>query len=239
MKKNTKTLSFSLGNAKLSKDIATFSLPCGWSCPFARDCKTRVGRNGGFVEKGHKIRCYAATSELLFSVVRKARWRNFDLLRNAKTISKMADLIHNSLPQKDLIRISQSGDFYSQNYFDAWIEVAKRNPSKLFYAYTKAIPYILKRPNLPANFKLVASYGGKFDHLIKKNHLQFAKVVFSEDEAKREGLKISHDDKDAYQNTSNLGILLHGQQSAGPAAKAWHHLYKTKQSGYQAKYGLK
>ena len=38
-------LTFSTDNAKLGPDVATFSLPAGWSCPFAKDCKMLVNRD--------------------------------------------------------------------------------------------------------------------------------------------------------------------------------------------------
>jgi phospholipid/cholesterol/gamma-HCH transport system ATP-binding protein len=35
-------LSFGHGNAKLDKEIYTFSLPSGWTCPFAEQCLAKV-----------------------------------------------------------------------------------------------------------------------------------------------------------------------------------------------------
>lgn len=233
-----KKLTFGIGNAKLSKDIATFSLPCGWSCPFAKACKTKVGRNGRLLEKGHEIRCYAATQELLFKYTRQARWSNFDRLRRAKTVKGMADLIHGSLPNKPIIRVGAAGDFFSQSYFDAWIDVAKRNPEKIFYAYTKSIVYWLRRmDDVPSNFRLLASKGGKDDALIEKHGLRHAKVIF--DLSETGDYKLSHDDRDAYEGKENLAFTVHGQQPANtPASRAWAKFQNTEHGGYKTNYSM-
>jgi hypothetical protein len=237
---STSPLKFAAGNAKLSLETATFSLPCGWACPFAKDCKTRVGRDGGLVEGGHRIRCYAATQELIFAQVRRARWHNYDLLRKAKTTKNITALLAASLPDKPIIRVGVSGDFFSPSYFAAWLNTAKVNPAKVFYAYTKSLRFWLAlKSDIPANFKLIASKGGRDDPLIALNGLRFAEVVFSEDEAKAKGLRVTHTDFDIYGGpTDNLALLVHGQQPKGEAAGAWHALNKAGKSGYKAKYGM-
>lgn len=133
-----------------------------------------------------------------------------------------------------IVRIHVSGDFFSQTYFDAWLQVAKNNPSILFYAYTKALPLLVKRLNdIPNNFRLTASYGGTHDHLISKHNLKFAKVVKSVEEANKLRLKIDHDDSLAYGSSKSFALLVHGQQPAGSVwAKAWTTLKKLGIGGY-------
>ena len=54
---------------------------------------------------------------------------------------EMVALILDSLsPFAGYVRLHVSGDFFSQDYFDAWVEVARHRPRTLFYAYTKACP---------------------------------------------------------------------------------------------------
>ena len=43
----------------------------------------------------------------------------------------------------DLYRIHESGDFWSELYFQAWLEVARQHPNIKFYAYTKQLSYWL------------------------------------------------------------------------------------------------
>jgi hypothetical protein len=238
LKKNR--LSFSIGNAKLGEDTAIFSLPASWSCPGCLKCAAKADRVTGKITdgKGAEFRCYAASGENLFPNIRKSRWHNFDLLRG-KTKGQISEIIFNSIPKnKRLVRIHSSGDFFSQTYFDAWLDVANRLPDVIFYTYTKSLPFVIARKNqIPSNFRVVASKGGKFDSLISKFKLKFAEVVFSKGEARKKGLKIDKTDKMAWSmSKKNLGLLLHGTQSAKtPAAKAWYKIKKTV-GGYTSDY---
>ncbi len=99
----------------------------------------------------------------------------------------MVELINGSLPKNTgIVRIHVAGDFFSQQYLDAWYIVALRNPNILFYAYTKSLRFwvggVTEMPTLH-NFVLTASYGGRDDHMIDEFNLRYAKVVFSEAEA--------------------------------------------------------
>jgi len=235
-------LSFGIGNAKLAKDTAIFSLPAGHTCPSAMLCLSRANRQTGKLADGPKneYRCFAASTENIFPSVRLSRWRNFDALRQAGGISSMADLIEKSLPRKGitLCRVNASGDFFSQDYFDAWCMVAQWNPNIIFYAYTKQLAFWVARLNLlPANFRLTASRGGKLDYLIKPHNLRNALVVFTEGEAEKLGLPLDHDDTLAWKSQGNFALLLHGTQPAKtPAAKALYKLRKQGKGGYKTDY---
>jgi len=231
-------LFFGLGNAKLSVTIGTFSLPAGWTCPGANECLCKSDRLTGKLTDGSdtKFRCFAATGEARATSVRNARWRNFELLQAAKTVQEMADLINNSIPfGVSYIRLHPSGDFFNENYFKAWLNVAIANPAITFYAYTKSLGYLAKyKAKFPSNFKMTASKGGKFDALIAKHNLVSAEVVFSTEEARRKGLEIDHDDSLAIKNDKSFAILLHGTQPAKSLAnEAWKVIMRTV-GGYNA-----
>src|SRR6202011_5397498 len=178
-------LRFGRGNAKLAGDIYTFSLPAGHACPGALRCMAKADRETGKLQDGpsQSFRCFAAGDESRFPNVRRLRWDNFDLLKG-KTREGMATLILDSLPlDAKLVRLHVSGDFFSDNYFLAWMDVAKARPEMLFYTYTKSLLiWLRQRSSVPANFKLTASEGGKHDNLIKSEALKSAKVVFSIEE---------------------------------------------------------
>lgn len=229
-------LSFGLGNAKLSLAVATFSLPAGHSCPFAKECFSKADKVTGKIVDGEHchFRCFAASQECVYTSVRLSRWRNFDFLREAKTVQNMADLIQRSLPfGTNYVRLHVSGDFFSETYFLAWLNVAIANPKVVFYAYTKSIPFWLEyRKEMPKNFRLTASKGGKCDNLIGKHRLKYAEVVFSTEEARRKGLEIDHDDLHAIEGDKPFALLLHGTQPAGTlAGDAWK-LIKLNEGGY-------
>lgn len=213
-------LSFGRKNAKLGKNVATFSLPAGFSCPQALNCLSKANKDTGKIKDGSKteFRCFSASSEALYPNVRKSRWSNFEQLKGG-TIGYMFNLINDSLPKKDIVRVHVSGDFFSYNYFVAWMEVAKNNPTKLFYAYTKCVSFWLKyqeKYGVPKNFVLTASYGGKEDDLIGKNNLRSALVVYSVKESEEKGLKIDHDDSLARdKSVHSFALLIHGVQPKG------------------------
>lgn len=234
-------LKFSKGNAKLDKTVWHFSLPAGRTCPGANECRSMaVEINGSrFIQDGPetKFRCFAASQEVLFTNTYKARAHNLEALKG-KSSAEMAEIINDSLPKKaKIIRIHVSGDFFSQAYFDAWTTVARANPSRLFYAYTKSLKFwVMALPYIPVNFVLTASVGGKFDKLIDIWNLRYAKVVYSEQEAANLGLQIDHDDTLAMTPAGNFALLIHGVQPAkSEAAKAVSALKKLGKGGYSKK----
>jgi hypothetical protein len=103
----------------------------------------------------------------------------------------------------------------------------------LFYAYTKALPFWVKRlGTIPPNFKLTASYGGTHDWMIPAYGLKSCRVVESIEEAQRLGLELDHDDSHAYSDKGDFALLIHGTQPKGRWAVAWHKLRTAKISGY-------
>jgi hypothetical protein len=132
----------------------------------------------------------------------------------------MVQALQESLPIKcDIVRVHVGGDFFNQRYFDAWLEVARLRPSTTFYAYTKSLPYWVARlGNIPSNFVLTASRGGRMDNLIDELSLKVAEVVFSLDEADEKALPIDHNEYHAINNAGNFALLIHGTQPKGSAA---------------------
>jgi len=230
-------LTFGQGNSKLDRFTDTFSLPAGWTCPGAKYCLSQCNRTTGKLQDGKdcQFRCSAAFAETLYKNVRVSRWYNLDLLKTCKSVKTTAELIGTSLPSGAIkVRPGVSGDFYNQSYFDAWMNVAREYPNTLFYAYTKSIPFWLKRKNsIPKNFVLTASYGGKFDALIRPNNLKYAMVVYSVQEAKALGLEIDHDDSHAFSGKKSFALLLHSMQPAGTeACEAYTELKRQGIAGY-------
>jgi hypothetical protein len=228
-------LSFQKGNAKLGKKIYTFSIVSGYTCPFAKDCLAKVDRITGKLTDGPdtQFRCFSASQEALFPAVRKSRWNNFEKILNAIKNNTLVDLILKNIPKKaTIIRVHVAGDFFNQAYFNAWMQVARNRPDIIFYAYTKSIGFWINQlGNIPSNFKLNASYGGKQDNLIEQYNLKYAKVVFSVEQAGN--LKIDHDDTSAYMRDESFCLLIHNTQPKGSeASKALSKLRKLGIGGY-------
>jgi hypothetical protein len=202
------TIFWGKGNLKLGKEVATFSLPAGFSCPFAKECRACVTKTGKLVRgKDAKFLCYAAKAELIYPTVRASRWRNFNLIRG-KSVKNILNLLEKSLPKTKVVRLMASGDF-SDNLFKAFLFLAKNHPGILFYGYTKNIPILARyRKQFPKNFRITASYGGTHDHLIEKHKLVSCKVVFKS-ELPNNRLPIDVDDSHCRKCTKNFGIVVH------------------------------
>lgn len=244
-------LKFSTANAKLGPRLI-FSLPSGYTCPFAGVCKTMADRHTGKIIDSPQVsddsvldfRCFSAMSEVRPNV-REARWYNWELIKKTlqtkdMPVSQLAELINESIlmqqpKRKDpykLCRIHEGGDFWSLQYLKAWLLVARWNPDIRFYAYTKSLMMWYNVRNIiPFNFYLTASAGGTLDYLIKKYpniYKRAAYVVYTEEEAARRGLEIDHDDEHCF-GDKHFALLVHGSQRAG--SDAMKALTKRKKAG--------
>lgn len=236
------TLKFSTGNAKLGKRLI-FSLPAGYTCNNAGHCKTFADRITGKIQDlpqsahatGPEYRCFAAMAEARSKNCRDARWFNWDALKEVlhspdtkDPVGALADTISYGIWQynKDqliyeLCRIHESGDFWSELYFQAWLEVARQHPQMKFYAYTKQLSYWLNAQDcIPSNMFLTASVGGNLDPLLARYaHIfkRIAHVVYTEDQAADMGLDIDHDDSHCF-GDKPFALLVHNVQRAGSEA---------------------
>lgn len=222
-------LRFSKANTKLSKQggkVYSFDLLSGWSCPFAKQCKSRVDIVDGrrkirdFVDT--QFRCFSASQEAQYTNVYMLRKENFETICECETVDEMADLIESAMPaDAEVVRPHVAGDFFNETYFLAWLEVARRNPTKKFYAYTKALLFWVRHKSqvdaLP-NVVLTASYGGTHDHLIAEHGLRYAIVVGSVEDADALGLEVDDDDthaSDVSRRFQSFALVVHGTQPKG------------------------
>lgn len=217
-------LNFTKGNAKLGKQTLIFNLPAGKTCPGAMYCKSFAivddnGKRSIQDGKDTQFRCFAASSEVQYDAAFFNRAQNLQMVSDAIKNGTAVDLIHNSIQfhrtkNTKLVRIHESGDFFSGVYLDAWIEVAIRNPDLKFYCYSKSLQLFLNF-KLPENFFMTASYGGKWDHLIDEGFFtRYAKVFMTEDDANAAGLEVDHDDSHCFGHKP-FALLVHGTQPKG------------------------
>jgi hypothetical protein len=207
------------------KKVYSLDLSAGHSCPGAKQCLAKVVERddapGRFtIQDGPKceFRCFSASQEAVFPGTRKARRHNFDLLRKTRGWKQCRDLLADSLPvDAGVIRYHVSGDFFKLAYLQGAIALAKLRPDVLFYTYTKSLPFLVGM-ELPSNFIVTVSRGGKHDHLIEELEIREAKVVYSEEEAKKLGWPIDHTDELAATNGGSFCLLIHGVQPKGSKA---------------------
>ena len=202
-------------NAKLSKyfdkygyKVMSFGLNAIETCPFRGECA-----------KG----CYATQGSYKWSPVRKKRDNNLRYSKLDDFVYRMNYHLEQARPKRGnkelVIRIHDSGDFYSQSYANKWVEIAEQNKDVHFYAYTKSVRYFRDNyDKLPDNLKIIFSFGGKDDHLIdtdKHAHCHIFPDTFNllwngyEDAS-------NNDMVAAFSETKRIGIIYHGYNS-----KSW------------------
>ena len=217
------------------RQVYSLDLLSGWSCPFAKECLSKVHETGEISKAGNPkvklrdgkdtlFRCFSASQEVLLPNVYRRRKHNYDTLRGL-SLEDMIHRLNTDLPEDaGILRWHVGGDFFNSDYFFAAINVAMMNPDKLFYAYTKSLRYWIQYKNWADkvdNFVLTASRGGREDHLIDQHELRESIVVFSEEEAEARGLEIDHDDSHAAipsRRVNDFALLVHGVQPAGSEA---------------------
>lgn len=122
-------LTFGEGNIKLGK-IFTFSLPSQVTCPGVSPWCKKV--------------CNAHRFERLRPTCRNAYKRNLLIAKNQKLFTKTAIGI---LPRiLTCMRIHVSGDFWSPEYIESWIQICSAFPQTKFWAYTRSwvVPELFK-----------------------------------------------------------------------------------------------
>jgi hypothetical protein len=158
--------------------------------------------------------CYARNGTYLFRNVKQAHARNLkmvlDGLENWKS-AMVAELQAKKFRGGKHVRIHDSGDFFSDEYLMAWMEVARQVPDVVFYAYTKEVKRFkrLVEGKAPENFRWLYSLGGKQDHLIDRVNDRHAEV-FPSEAALEEAGYFNQEESDLlaiYAPTNRIGIV--------------------------------
>ena len=112
------------GNNKLHKNWANFSLPTELTCPKQTEyCKQY---------------CYAKKAEAqYYKTVPQFKKANYILSQSDSFIDLMINKINNKKEKIKVFRIHVSGDFYSQEYFNKWCEIARNFSIIPFIAFTR------------------------------------------------------------------------------------------------------
>lgn len=128
-----------------------FSLPARECCPNATELCKKI--------------CYGRNAQELFKRVYNCRKRNYEECIKSEFVSSMIQIIDYNLVRKKylnktiIFRIHETGDFFTQEYFDKWVEITnhyKGNDNIIFQAYTKSLVFINK-PLSEINIKLLFS----------------------------------------------------------------------------------
>lgn len=174
-------------------EVASFGLPAGYTCPAASLCHSRVNVHTGKIIDYGEFRCYAAKLECGFPTLRRLHAANLKALARLKTVEQITAALLAMLdnyPSLKVLRVHDSGDFFSQNYYAAWVAVAQARPDIIFFGYTKVLAYAVDEA-VPDNWHFVYSYGGLQDTAAIKVNAIGSTVVQDEQQAAELGLPVA------------------------------------------------
>jgi hypothetical protein len=201
-------------NSKLAKDgIRQFSLPAAVAtivqgdklvqfktCPSAKSCLNW---------------CYAQIGSFAFSGSMVAHARNLQFVLDAPfDFAEKAIKEIKGMRNVRAIRWHDSGDVFGRGYFMVLKSIMEACPEVNFYAYSKQLSLFKKleaEGMLPANFTVVYSEGGKFDHLINKDTDRHSHVFSTEEDAIAAGYTLAHesDVPATDKNVLKVGLVVH------------------------------
>jgi hypothetical protein len=175
------------------------------TCPNAKQCA---------------VGCYARMGSYCFSNVKNAYENRLLLTQDSLFESVIIEAINKLLKKHEsdqlLIRVHDSGDFYSPAYQIKWYNIAKsfeNNKKVQFYSYTKMVSQSekLEKPN---NFTLIYSLGGTEDNLVNCETMRHSKVFETESALILTGyVNASSDDTIALGLNNKIGLVYHGNKN--------------------------
>ena len=154
--------------------------------------------------------CYARQGTYTWGVVKNAYETRLGITLQDNFSELMIKEIKNKKAQ--VIRIHDSGDFYSLEYLKKWLKVIDNYPSVRFYAYTKSYK-LFDEIKIPSNFTVIFSQGSTEKLDKNKRH---AIVFNSVDNLIDSGyIDASVDDTNAWNNDNiKIGLVYHGNKKA-------------------------
>lgn len=174
------------GNTKLKNTakhfgikIFNFSIPAGndkasgkITCPYAGSCLSL---------------CYAKKGMYRFGNVERALSKRYEATKEENFVQRITEELTKVKKGKQIyVRIHDSGDFYSPQYFAKWVQIAEQNRDIRFYAYTKSHSFI-RNQYIPHNMDLIFSLGSTKDELINTDTERHSKIFVSSEHMEREG----------------------------------------------------
>lgn len=94
--------------------------------------------------------CYATKGHFQYESVQRKYESNYKISMSNDFVKLMNEKL--SVNER-FFRIHSSGDFYNQEYFDKWVEIARYNSHIKFLAYTRN--YTIDTSNRPSNLVLI------------------------------------------------------------------------------------
>lgn len=165
------------------------------TCPFAGSCAKF---------------CYAQKGAYSWSNVKPAFQFRYVATKSNDFVDDMIAEIKKK--KVDILRVHDSGDYYSREYIDKWMEIARRLPDVRFYSYTKSIPLFIG-VDIPDNYDIIFSEGGTRDDMIDYAVDRHARIFDSYKDLENAGyVNAMESDLNAtkwYNQTNKVGLVMH------------------------------
>ena len=155
--------------------------------------------------------CYAQKGAYSWSNVKPAFKRRYEATKQDSFVDRMTAEIKKR--KIEVLRVHDSGDYYSPAYIEKWRQIALNCPSTLFYSYTKSIPLFKKAEPMPENYDIIFSEGSTVDHLIDVEVDRHARI-FESEEALLEAGYVNAMENDLFATkwfnaTGKVGLVIH------------------------------
>ena len=211
-------LKWTEGNAKLQKTgggayrVLGYGIPADHSfdhdgdrlntCPGALACRAV---------------CYAKQGSYAWPAVKRARAHNLEYFVTvgpdvfaAHAIEDLSRFVR----RYNVVRVHDSGDFFSQEYLDAWFTIARAFPTITFYAYSKSLH--LNWTACPSNLAITQSQGGRYDADLDVD-FPHARIFSTDEDRRRAGyVDGSESDAPAILGLVKIGLVYHGNKNLTP-----------------------
>jgi hypothetical protein len=164
------------GNSKLG-NIWNFSLPAVESCPNCEDCK---------------LTCYATKGHYRQKNVREKYKNNFKIVHQNSEYFEQSIQAQIDKRNIKVVRIHTSGDFFSLQYFQNWLNIVYANRDTVqFFTYTKEQPILDYWCEIKNNSTLWYKWGWRNLNIIpsftKSGKLNYGSLEYVKNIRKKEG----------------------------------------------------
>lgn len=154
--------------------------------------------------------CYARKGAYIWGNVKPAFESRYELTKSPLFVEAMNKEILRV--RADYVRVHDSGDYYSKEYLQKWIEIAIHNPNVRFYSYTNCVEMFLNT-SLPDNYDIIFSDSGKQKSLInplKHRHTKIFSTSFALQEAGyTDASSVDLMATKWFNNTNKVGLIFH------------------------------
>lgn len=220
---HTKKIQYLGQNSKMRQSSYHYEI-WNWGIPaFLSQKGTKTCPKAGHCITG----CYAKSGTYNFPVVANKYEQRLELAQSeafAETLFNEIQLAQNKAEKNGkecVIRIHDSGDFFSEEYAQAWLKVIRAHCDIKFYAYTKMVKYFKSLDNMPQNLTIIYSYGGLEDAYINPKRDRHSKVFETEALLIEAGYAdASKDDTVAFGDNLKIGLIFHSNKKY--ANTNWH-----------------